>query len=152
MCKGTNHLKGPATPSAALDRPERPFHAQVPLGNLHTPGCGWGGRCARRADGEARGSEVRLLSCLVLQRTNGGRGRRLRRVGGESVYSRGVGYHRRRTAPLISQHTGFLNAGARASACAHESALWPARAHGALAQPRHLPFPSEEPRTGRGRS
>lgn len=55
-----------------------------------------------------------------------------------------MGYHRRRTAPLISQHTGFLNAGARACACEHESALGPARAHDALAQPRHLPFPSEE--------
>lgn len=60
------------------------------------------------------------------------------------MHSRRVRYHRRRTAPLISQHTGFLNAGARACACAHESALGPARAHGALAQPRHLPFPSEE--------
>lgn len=47
------------------------------------------------------------------------------------------------TAPLISQHTGFLSAGAGACAGAHRGALGLARAHGALAQPRHLPFPYE---------
>lgn len=57
----------------------------------------------------------------------------------------GVWYHHwQRAAPFISQHTGFLNAGARACACTHKSALGLARAHGALARPRHLPFPSEE--------
>lgn len=48
---------------------------------------------------------------------------------------------RRLTARLISQHSGFLNAGARACACTHRRALGLARAHGALAQSRHLPLP-----------
>lgn len=110
-------------------------------------------RGARCADpGEALGREARLLSCLVLQRTHGGRGRSPARAAGGEPGAR----RRRRTGSGSSPDApGFLDAGARAGARTHARralARPPARAHGAPARPRHLPFSPSEGRPDRKRA
>lgn len=122
-----------------------PLPAKVPLSApLHTPGCKVGGGVQGERTGKPSASRFayfRAWSCS--ERTEAeGDGRR-RWVGSRRAVRVGYQSLRTGTTPLISQHTGFLNEGERACACTHRRTLGLARAHGALAQPRHLPFPSE---------